>query len=154
MTDCQVMRRKLVTHSTLNLGTGRSTIVRKEWVTEPCNIPLFGEPGPCRSCREGWASRLNYPVTCGHESHRAVSTIIKCVRRQGEAERKRGRAMIVWTRSHRSAKQHAFAVQPVPGQRMTTLCGFDVVIARGDRANTGERCGRCVAALPGINNEK
>lgn len=63
---CTTMRRKLVTHHTLNLRTGATTPIRQEWVTEPCNTPLFGllykERGTCRACSEGWKTATNYPV--------------------------------------------------------------------------------------------
>lgn len=63
---CTQMRRKLVRHSTLNLATNATQEIRSEWVTEPCNIPLFGDTsGICRSCRAGWTHPQNYPLDTG-----------------------------------------------------------------------------------------
>ena len=63
---CTQMRRKLVKHSTLSLETGETTEGRSEWVTEPCNTPLFGSSlkslGKCASCERGWTHPENYPV--------------------------------------------------------------------------------------------
>jgi hypothetical protein len=65
MSDCTQMRRKLVTHSSLNMATGETTPGRQEWVTEPCGTPLFGAKGQtlCRSCLSGWTHPNNYPVS-------------------------------------------------------------------------------------------
>lgn len=66
--SCTQMRRKLVRHSTLNMVTGEKTPGREEWLTEPCNIPLFGDSrggGVCRSCAGGWTHPENYPVKEG-----------------------------------------------------------------------------------------
>lgn len=65
--SCQTMRRKLVTKGTLDLGTGTLDMNEQgEWVTEPCNVPLFTqeekERGTCRSCNEGWTHPNNYPI--------------------------------------------------------------------------------------------
>ena len=67
--SCTKMRRKLIKHGHLNSTTGQFKIEREEWVTEPCNIPLFGEPdksrGTCKSCHTGWTHPENYPVANG-----------------------------------------------------------------------------------------
>lgn len=66
MSSCTVMRRKLVTHKSFNMGTGDSVEVGQEWVTEPCGIPMFSDAekqrGTCRSCASGWTHEHNYPV--------------------------------------------------------------------------------------------
>lgn len=60
---CTQMRRKLVRHSTLNIESGDTKEIRSEWVTEPCNVPLFGDVGNvCRSCLGGWTHPENYAV--------------------------------------------------------------------------------------------
>lgn len=65
--DCRQIRRKLVTHHTLNYGTCPTTPWREEWVTEPCGQPLFDAPsqalGKCPGCEGGWTSPNNYPVS-------------------------------------------------------------------------------------------
>jgi len=65
--SCTVVRRKLVTRGTLNIATGVSEMGDGEWVTEPCNVPLFGDEerkiGVCRSCASGWTHEHNYPIT-------------------------------------------------------------------------------------------
>ena len=65
MADCNVLRRKLVKHGTLNPATGVSKTDREEWVIEPCGTPLFGykaeEPGMCRGCAAEWIHEHNYP---------------------------------------------------------------------------------------------
>lgn len=65
--SCTQMRRKLVTHGTLNMATGATTEGHSEWVDEPCNVPLFAdgerEAGLCRSCASGWTHPNNYPLT-------------------------------------------------------------------------------------------
>lgn len=64
--SCQQMRRKLVTHGTLNMVTGQLEKGRQEWVTEICNIPLFDDEsrklGKCKSCQSGWTHEHNYAV--------------------------------------------------------------------------------------------
>ena len=64
--NCTQLRRKLVTHSRLNLATGQTTEGRKEWRNEPCGAPLFGDAdqavGLCRSCQQGWTDQLNFPI--------------------------------------------------------------------------------------------
>lgn len=64
--DCAVVRRMLITHGTIQLGTGKTTTGRKEWVTRECGTPLFSEEErrteTCRSCAGGWKSPLNYPA--------------------------------------------------------------------------------------------
>lgn len=65
MNTCPTMRRKLVTHSTLNIINGERGKERQEWVTEPCGVPLFGKEaakGVCRGCERGWQTEHNYPV--------------------------------------------------------------------------------------------
>lgn len=66
MSSCTVMRRKLVTHKSLNMGTGISVDAGQEWVTEPCGIPMFSDAeklrGTCRSCASGWTHEHNFPV--------------------------------------------------------------------------------------------
>lgn len=67
ITSCQVIRRMLIKHSTLNIATGEtSSMAREEWVTRPCGTPLFGDEeravGKCRSCAKGWTHPNNYPV--------------------------------------------------------------------------------------------
>ena len=67
MTDiCSQLRRQLVTHSTLNIATGETTVGSQEWETRPCGIPLFSDDerkrGTCRSCAEGWTHEHNYPI--------------------------------------------------------------------------------------------
>lgn len=61
---CQVKRRWLVRHHTLNLVTGKTEPTGKEeWIEGPCGIPHFREPGSkCRSCEKGWTHPENYPV--------------------------------------------------------------------------------------------
>lgn len=66
--QCAVVRRHLVTYSTLNMVTGVSTRSEREpeMVTEPCGAPLFTEAehrsGKCRSCASGFTHPENYPV--------------------------------------------------------------------------------------------
>lgn len=63
--SCTQMRRKLVTHGTLNFSTGSFDKGPQEWVTEACNSPLFGDNrkiGKCKACQIGWKHEHNYPV--------------------------------------------------------------------------------------------
>lgn len=64
--NCAKLRRKLVTHYTLSLGTGERKDRGSEWVTEACGTPLFSaaerEAGVCRSCASGWRHPNNYPA--------------------------------------------------------------------------------------------
>jgi hypothetical protein len=64
--DCTKMRRKLVTHSTLNMWSGEVTPGSREWVTEPCGVPLFDPrskaKGICPACEGGWTHPNNYPA--------------------------------------------------------------------------------------------
>jgi hypothetical protein len=64
---CSVVRRQLVTHSTLSLATGEiNDTGRKEWRTQACGTPLFSKEevaaGKCSSCRSGWTHDENYAV--------------------------------------------------------------------------------------------
>jgi hypothetical protein len=60
---CQQMRRKLVKHGMVNLGTGALTPVKEEWVDGICDTPLFGShPKFCRGCLEGWTHEHNYAL--------------------------------------------------------------------------------------------
>lgn len=63
---CTQMRRKLVTRKSFNMGTGVSVEVGQDWVTEPCNAPMFTDVetqrGTCRSCANGWTHEHNFPV--------------------------------------------------------------------------------------------
>lgn len=56
--DCTILRTFIRKYGTLNMATGASTSERQETVTEPCNLPLFGDVerkrGVCRSCAKGW----------------------------------------------------------------------------------------------------
>lgn len=63
--SCTKMRRKLVNHCALNISNGAIEKIRSEWVTGPCNVPLFGDSkagGLCRGCAGGWTHPENYPV--------------------------------------------------------------------------------------------
>jgi hypothetical protein len=67
--DCQVERRVLTKHGTLNLTTGAPTYHGREWTFRPCSVPLFDEQeratGICRNCRIGWTHPHNYPTGKG-----------------------------------------------------------------------------------------
>lgn len=64
--DCTQMRRMLLKHSTLNLGTGSAIEGTSEWVTRACGTPLFDARskalGKCPSCERGWTHPHSYPV--------------------------------------------------------------------------------------------
>jgi hypothetical protein len=64
--SCTQQRRYVVKHGTFNMATGASEMTSQEWVTGPCNAPLFGDEaqtrGTCRSCFNGWTHPENYPV--------------------------------------------------------------------------------------------
>jgi len=64
---CMQIRRKLVTHSTLNMMTGETAEAGQEWHTEACGAPLWSdeerETGFCRSCLSGWTHPDNFPLT-------------------------------------------------------------------------------------------
>ena len=62
MATCQNVKRKLVRHGRVNLATGDTSTEHSEWVTEPCNIPVFDGETTCLSCRTGWRRPENYPV--------------------------------------------------------------------------------------------
>lgn len=61
--SCTIIRTVKVTHSTLNMVSGKTTEGKTEIVTKPCGIPLFGKPhsttGVCRHCAEGWSVKDN-----------------------------------------------------------------------------------------------
>lgn len=63
---CTQLRRFQVTHYTLSLTTGERKEGLTEWITGPCNVPLFGDvdraAGKCRSCASGWTHEHNYAV--------------------------------------------------------------------------------------------
>lgn len=56
--SCGILRTFVVTHGTMEFGTGTIKMGRKETVTEIHNTPLFGDAdrvhGVCRACRDGW----------------------------------------------------------------------------------------------------
>lgn len=64
---CTVVRTVLVRHHSMDMTTGATTenVKPAEWVTGPCDTPLFGndtKTGICRSCRDGWKVPDNYPA--------------------------------------------------------------------------------------------
>lgn len=63
---CTQVRRVLVTHLSVNIATGASNEVAKQWETKPCNAPLFSDAErdarKCRSCSSGWTHPHNFPV--------------------------------------------------------------------------------------------
>lgn len=44
----------------------KETTDAEEWITGPCNAPLFSDEdertGTCRSCRSGWETAENFPA--------------------------------------------------------------------------------------------
>jgi hypothetical protein len=66
-TSCTQMRRFVRTHGTLNIATGEVKMDRRVWVTEPCEVPLFGDDeqkrGTCKACHTGWETDENYAVS-------------------------------------------------------------------------------------------
>lgn len=64
--ECKKLRRMLIRHGTLNLGTGETEPGRQEWVTRPCGVPLFTDKdkanGLCSGCLSGWTHPENYPA--------------------------------------------------------------------------------------------
>jgi len=69
MSDCNVERTYVVTHSTINMATGEMKEGHKETKTGPCGTPLFGELhrklGVCGSCLKGWEVIDNRPTEKG-----------------------------------------------------------------------------------------
>lgn len=61
--QCTIRRTKKITHSTINMATGKKTPGKVEVVTEKCGTPLFGalenETGVCLSCVKGWEVKDN-----------------------------------------------------------------------------------------------
>lgn len=69
-TECQVERRCLLSHRTLDLKAGKmGPVHRTEWVTRLCGAPLFAirdvYRGVCRSCQDGFTHESNYPTEAG-----------------------------------------------------------------------------------------
>lgn len=60
------MRRKLVTKGKFNIQTGKTSVVKKEWIVEKCGTPLFQKDdcvnGICTSCKSGWTHENNFRV--------------------------------------------------------------------------------------------
>jgi hypothetical protein len=67
--SCTIERRWLSRREVLNLGTGVSAPLDEEWVTGPCDAPLFGDEGrqlgACSSCAKGWTHEHNAPTEKG-----------------------------------------------------------------------------------------
>lgn len=67
--SCTVIRRALLTRGTLQLNSSEITMAGQDWVTGPCNTPLFGDAekarGTCNSCHKGWTHPHNYRVDAG-----------------------------------------------------------------------------------------
>lgn len=63
---CRIIRRYLVTHSTVNMQTGEETLGETKWEVGPCNAPLFSneerKSGVCKACASGWSSPTNHPI--------------------------------------------------------------------------------------------
>lgn len=81
---CTVIRRKLVTgFPTLADAADRTNGV-EYWVTEPCNVPLFGpegrKAGQCRSCLGSFFHEHNFPagvpLTMGQALQVAVAELL------------------------------------------------------------------------------
>jgi hypothetical protein len=65
--SCTIIRTFNREHYTLDLSTNQRTFIKKETVTEPCNIPLFSgdfrKVGVCRACANGWTTESNVFAT-------------------------------------------------------------------------------------------
>lgn len=65
--SCTIIRTFDREHYTLNVSDGKRTFVKKETVTENCNIPLFSgdfrKVGVCRACADGWETEGNVFAT-------------------------------------------------------------------------------------------
>jgi hypothetical protein len=68
---CTTRRTFLVRSGSLNMTTGEYAPPpgdSGEWVTGPCNVPLFGADallGTCKGCRSGWTHPENFPAKEG-----------------------------------------------------------------------------------------
>ncbi len=64
--ECAVMRRVLVTSSSLNIATGAVGKEHSEWKTKPCRGPLWSaeekDARSCKSCASGWTHPNNQPA--------------------------------------------------------------------------------------------
>jgi len=64
--ECQVMRRKLITISKIVFGTGEEKDRKQKWVDEKCGSPLWSDEeqinGMCKSCKSGWTHEHNYRI--------------------------------------------------------------------------------------------
>lgn len=71
--NCTVLRRRLVTHSTVDILSGESTDTGIEWVEGACNTPLFTDQertsGICRTCESGWEHPDNFTISPNQDYH-------------------------------------------------------------------------------------
>lgn len=78
LTRALMVRRRLVTHSSMSLSTCVRSESYQEWETGPCDVPLFSDEeraaGQCLACAEGWTHPHNYPVDQGPPDASAVIT--------------------------------------------------------------------------------
>jgi hypothetical protein len=73
--SCTILRTFNREHYTVNLYSGVKTFIKKETVTEPCNVPLFADlhrkRGVCKDCSEGWEVEGN--IFASHEERSRAS---------------------------------------------------------------------------------
>lgn len=64
--SCTTVRRMLIQHGSLSITTGELTHSHEEWVTKPCNVPMFSDVekarGTCKACDSGWTHPHNFKV--------------------------------------------------------------------------------------------
>lgn len=62
MASCKVVRTMLIVHSFMEFGSGKMTSdpLKEEWVTKPCDTPIFDKGKECSGCRRGWNHPNNY----------------------------------------------------------------------------------------------
>jgi hypothetical protein len=71
MNNCKIERRKVVTHYTWNMASGKKTVRATTVEIGPCGIPLFSDAqhksGICSSCSEGWSTKDNQITPHGYK---------------------------------------------------------------------------------------
>ena len=73
---CQVERRKVIEHYTINMYTGEKQKRLTSTEVEACDTPMFSDVerkrGVCNSCFEGWSVEGNMPTPRGYKQIQAA----------------------------------------------------------------------------------
>jgi hypothetical protein len=91
--DCPIPRRMFVRRGTLNLTTGKDTLLSEGWERKACGTPLFSDRTMCDSCQREWQQPRNYFACsqCDEPRKRDDVTCLRseCQEKEAAANRER-----------------------------------------------------------------